>query len=95
MDISSGIADYLSKVNYANWNIIDCLKFLNKNNCLGIVSENKEEILIEFKKQLHSASVNRSLNKKARDKATRLYKNAERNFEFKEIVALFVQMDEK
>ncbi|CAG8850772.1 12752_t:CDS:1, partial [Racocetra persica] len=44
------IADYLSKVNYANWNIIDCLKFLDKNNFSGIVSENKEEILIEFKK---------------------------------------------
>ncbi|CAG8566033.1 4748_t:CDS:2, partial [Dentiscutata erythropus] len=95
MNISSRIADYLSKINYANWNIIDCFKFLDKNNCPGIVSENKEEILIEFKKQLHSASVNQSLNKKARDKATKLYKNAERNFEFKEIVAFFVRMDEK
>ncbi|CAG8808711.1 6855_t:CDS:1, partial [Racocetra persica] len=58
-------------------------------------SKNKEEILIEFKKQLHLASVNQLLNKKACDKATKLYKNAERNFEFKEIVALFVRIDEK
>ncbi|CAG8685202.1 3979_t:CDS:10, partial [Cetraspora pellucida] len=70
--ISSGIADYLSKVNYANWIINDCLKFLDENNCPGISS-----------------------NRKARDKVTKLYKNAERNFKFKEIVAFFVRMDEK
>ncbi|CAG8678716.1 22262_t:CDS:2, partial [Cetraspora pellucida] len=65
-----------------------------KNNCSGIVSENKEEILIEFKKQLYSVSVNQSSNKKAHDKATKFYKNV-KNFNFKEIVAFFVQMDEK
>ncbi|CAG8669741.1 9433_t:CDS:2, partial [Cetraspora pellucida] len=59
-------------LNYANWNILDCLKFLDKNNCSGISS-----------------------NKKTHDKATKLYKNAERNFKFKEIVAFFVQMDGK
>ncbi|CAG8598552.1 10660_t:CDS:2 [Cetraspora pellucida] len=36
-----------------------------------------------------------SSNRKARDKATKIYKNVESNFKFKEIVAFFAQMDEK
>ncbi|CAG8779446.1 20511_t:CDS:2 [Gigaspora margarita] len=95
MDISSGIVDYLSKLNYTKWNTIDCLKFLDKNNCSGLVFENKEEILIEFKRQLYSVSINQSLSKKARDKATKLHKNVEKIFKFKEAIAFFVQMDEK
>ncbi|CAG8842274.1 5264_t:CDS:2, partial [Racocetra persica] len=35
------------------------------------------------------------IKQKSYDKVTKLYKNAERNFEFKEIVAFFVQIDEK
>ncbi|CAG8823534.1 30815_t:CDS:2, partial [Racocetra persica] len=95
IDISSGVTDYLGKINYAKWNIIDCLKYLDKKNCMGLVSENKEEILAEIKKQLHLISINQSSNRKAWDKAIKLYKNVEKQFQFKETIAFFIQMDEK
>ncbi|CAG8763949.1 20052_t:CDS:1, partial [Racocetra fulgida] len=62
---------------------------------IKIIAWGKEEILIEFKKQLYSVNINQSLNKKARDKASKLHKNVEKNFKFKEVVAFFDQMDEK
>ncbi|CAG8493516.1 3880_t:CDS:10 [Gigaspora margarita] len=87
IDISSSITDYLGKVNYAKWNVIDCLKFLDKKNCTGLVSENKVDVLEEIKKQLHLISINQSLNKKAQNRAKKLYKNVEKQFQFKETSA--------
>ncbi|CAG8839370.1 43587_t:CDS:2, partial [Gigaspora margarita] len=95
MDISSGVTDYLSKVNYAKWNVIECLKHLDRKNCTGLVSENKEEILKEIKNHLHLISINQSSNRKARDTAKKLHKNIEKQFQFNETIAFFIQMDEK
>lgn len=35
------------------------------------------------------------MNKKAREKATKLFNGAERYFQFKEVIAFFDQMDKK
>ncbi|CAG8788890.1 19284_t:CDS:2, partial [Gigaspora margarita] len=89
-----------SSQRFKKWEYVYLITFNDKrkrstNNCSGIVSENKDEILIEFKRQLYSVSINQLLGKKAHDKATKLHKNVEKNFKFKEVVAFFVQMDEK
>ncbi|CAG8693252.1 12748_t:CDS:10, partial [Acaulospora morrowiae] len=56
---------------------------------------NREDIIAEFKCQLQLISTHNSVNKKARDKATKLYNDAERFFQFKEVIAFFDQMDKK
>ena len=74
--------------------IVDCLESLAKN-CTAVTSENREDIITEFKDQLQLISAHNSINKKAQDKAIKLYKNAERYFQFKEIITFFDRMDKK
>ncbi|CAG8809302.1 22483_t:CDS:2 [Gigaspora margarita] len=59
------------------------------------VTDYLKEILKEIKNHLHLISINQSSNKKARDTAKKLHKNIEKQFQFKETMAFFIQMDEK
>ena len=94
MNISKGIDNFFRTTNYARWSVIDCLESLAKN-CTAVTSENREDIITEFKDQLQLISTHNSINKKAQDKAIKLYKNAERSFQFKEITAFFDRMDKE
>ncbi|CAG8731481.1 26299_t:CDS:2 [Gigaspora margarita] len=53
MDISSGVTEYLSKVNYAKWNVIECLKYLDRKNyttfelLMKESLDNEENLIIE------------------------------------------------
>ena len=94
MHISSGITQYLMDVTFTKWTIHNCLEFLAEN-CAGVTSEHREEIMAEIKHQLHLTSTHNSMNKKAREKATKLFNGVERYFQFKEVIAFFDQMDKK
>ncbi|CAG8650095.1 3014_t:CDS:10, partial [Funneliformis mosseae] len=72
----------------------DCLYSIEKN-CTMVTSENREDIITEFKHQLQLANTHCSINKKARDKATKLYNDVERIFQFKEATAVFDRMDKR
>ncbi|CAG8746379.1 12965_t:CDS:2, partial [Ambispora leptoticha] len=52
-------------------------------------------IMAELKHQLQLISTHNSMNKKAQEKATKLFNNVERYFQFKEVTAFFDQMDKK
>ena len=94
MNISKGIDNFLRLTNYAGWSVIDCLESLAKN-CSAVTSENREDIIAEFKCQLQLVITHNSVNKKARDKAMKLYNDAERSFQFKDVMAFFDRMDKK
>ncbi|CAG8606342.1 11066_t:CDS:10, partial [Ambispora gerdemannii] len=94
MHISSGITQYLRETTFTKWTVHKCLEFLAEN-CAGVTSEHREEIMAELKHQLHLISTHNSMNKKAQEKATKLFNNVERYFQFKEVTAFFDQMDKK
>ncbi|CAJ0768311.1 15222_t:CDS:10, partial [Entrophospora sp. SA101] len=94
MKISDEISNYFRETNYSKWCIIDCLDSIEKNYTM-VTSENREDIIAEFKHQLQLTSTHCSINKNARDKATKLYNDVERIFQFKEATAIFNRMDKK
>nr|CAG8465587.1 9951_t:CDS:10 [Entrophospora candida] len=56
-----------------------------------VTSKNREDIIAEFKHQLQLTSTHCSINKNAWDKATKLYNDVERIFQFKEATATFLE----
>ena len=94
MHISSGITQHLRETTFTKWTVHKCLEFLAEN-CTGVTSEHREEIMAELKHQLHILSIHNSMNKKAQEKATKLFNSVERYFQFKEVTAFFDQMDKK
>jgi hypothetical protein len=94
MHFSSGISQYLRDVAFTKWSIYNCLEFLAEN-CAGVTSEHREEIMAELKHQLQLTSTHNSINKKAREKAIKLFNGIEKYFQFKEVTAFFDQMDKK
>jgi hypothetical protein len=94
MEIASGIARYLNDVPYSKWSVPNCLEFLAKT-CTWITSENREEIRIEFARQLEMTSTHQSLSQKVRSKASKLFNGAEKSFQYKEAEAFFDRMDKE
>ncbi|RHZ72153.1 hypothetical protein Glove_245g1 [Diversispora epigaea] len=94
MHFSSGITQYLNEVTFTKWTIHNCLEFLAEN-CTEVTSEHRDGIMAELKHQLHLTSLHNSMNKKARRKATALFNNVEKCFQFKEVTVFFDRMDKK
>ena len=60
-----------------------------------MTSENREDIIAECKCQLQLISTHNSVNKKARDKAMKLYNDAEKSFQFKDVMAFLIEWIKK
>ena len=92
MSIPDGLVSYFCRTNFDNWAFIDCLEYLAKV-CERLRSEDRDEIINQFKVQLRSISSSPWALQRVRNKATKLIKSAEATFKRKDISTFFERLD--
>ncbi|CAG8617078.1 11941_t:CDS:2, partial [Diversispora eburnea] len=90
--ISNGLASYFRATNFDKWNHINCLEYLAKV-CRNLVSDDRTEIINQYKAQLRSISSYPWTLQKARNKANKMEECAENSFKRKDTLSFFERLD--